>query len=129
MSIEFEVSAILHAPARLIYDAWMSSTGHARMTGGSAKITAEVGAEFEAWDGYIRGKNLILEPGRRIVQSWRTTEFSAEEKDSQIEVTFEKAGTGTKVAIHHTGLPAHGIQYKKGWVDNYFKPMKKYFEG
>jgi activator of HSP90 ATPase len=127
--MEFKVSAVIKAPAKRIYDAWLSSEGHARMTGGSAKINAKVGAEFEAWDGYIRGKNLILEPSKRIVQSWRTTEFSAEEKDSKIEVTFEKAGAGTRVTIHHTGLPPHGMEYKQGWVDNYFVPMKKYFEG
>jgi activator of HSP90 ATPase len=127
--MEFKVSTVIQAPPEKIYKAWLSSAGHAAMTGGSAKVSAKLGAEFEAWDGYIRGKNLILEPGKRIVQSWRTTEFSAEEKDSQIEVTFEKAGAGTKIIIHHTGLPAHGMEYKQGWVDNYFEPMKKYFEG
>lgn len=125
MAIEFRVSTIIPAPAKKIYDAWLNSEGHARMTGGSANITPRTGAEFEAWDGYIRGKNLILEPYRRIVQSWRTTEFSDEEEDSQIEVTFEKAGTGTKVTIHHTNLPPDGKQYQQGWVDNYFSPSKK----
>jgi activator of HSP90 ATPase len=129
MANQFVVSAIITAPAKKIYDAWLNSEGHARMTGGTARINAEVGAGFEAWDGYIRGKNLILEPSKRIVQSWRTTEFSEEESDSQIEVTFEKAGAGTKVTIHHTQLPKHGKQYKQGWVENYFEPMKKYFKG
>ncbi len=99
------------------------------MTGSPAKVSAKVGAAFEAWGGYIHGKNLILEPHQRIVQSWRTSEFSEDEKDSKIEVTFEKAGEGTKVTIHHTALPPHGMEYKDGWVENYFQPMKKYFEG
>jgi activator of HSP90 ATPase len=129
MTIEFNVSAVIKAPAKKIYDAWLNSEGHARMTGGSARVSDKVGAEFEAWDGYIRGKNLILEPGKRIVQSWRTSEFSGDEKDSRIEVTFEKAEEGTKVTIHHTNLPPHGKQYKQGWIDNYFEPMKKYFKG
>jgi activator of HSP90 ATPase len=129
MANEFEVSAVFPAPAKKIYDAWLNSDGHARMTGASAKASGKVGGEFEAWDGYIRGKNLILEPDARIVQSWRTAEFSAEEGDSQIEVTFKKAGTGTKVTIRHTSLPRHGKQYQQGWVENYFEPMKKYFKG
>jgi activator of HSP90 ATPase len=127
--MEFKVSTVIKAPAARIYDAWLNSEGHSRMTGGRAKVSDKVGAEFEAWDGYIRGKNLILEPRKRIVQSWRTTEFSKDEKDSQIEVTFEKAAKGTKVTIHHTDLPAHGMTYKGGWVENYFQPMKEYFEG
>jgi activator of HSP90 ATPase len=129
MAIQFVVSTFLNAPAKKIYNAWLNSEGHTRMTGGTARINAEVGAAFEAWDGYIRGKNLIMEPSRRILQSWRTSEFSGEEPDSQIEVTFENAGAGTKVTIRHTLLPAHGKQYQQGWVDNYFKPMKKYFKG
>ena len=129
MAIEFVVSTLIRAPAKKIYDAWLNSEGHARMTGGSARITDKVGEEFEAWDGYIRGKNLILEPSRRIVQSWRTTEFSNDEEDSKIEVTFTKAEGGTEVAIHHTNLPPHGKQYQQGWIDNYFDPMKEYFKG
>jgi activator of HSP90 ATPase len=129
MAIEFTVSTVISAPAKKIYDAWLNSEGHARMTGGSAIITPRAGAEFEAWDGYIHGKNLVLEPNRRIVQSWRTTEFSDDEEDSQIEVAFQKAAAGTKVSIHHTHLPPHGKQYRQGWVDNYFVPMKKYFKG
>ncbi|MFQ5945068.1 MAG: SRPBCC domain-containing protein, partial [Anaerolineae bacterium] len=87
-----------------------------------------VGAEFEAWDGYIQGRNLRLEPGKRIVQSWRTVEFEASEADSQIEVTFEAGEAGTKVTIRHTSLPPHGGQYEQGWVDSYFEPMKSYFQ-
>jgi activator of HSP90 ATPase len=128
-AMEFKVATVINAPAEKIYDAWLNSKKHAAMTGGTAKITPKVGAEFEAWDGYIRGRNLILEKGKRIVQSWRTTEFAKEEKDSQIELTFEKAAAGTKVTLHHTGLPPHATEYKQGWIDNYFVPMKKYFEG
>ena len=127
--MEFEISTVIQAPAKKIYDAWLNSEGHTRMTGGSAKVSDKLGAEFDAWDGYIHGRNLILEPGKRIVQAWRTTEFKKEEKDSKIEVTFEPAGKGTKVTIRHTDLPAHGMQYKDGWDENYFQPMKKYFKG
>ena len=127
--MEFEISTVIQAPAKKIYDAWLNSEGHTRMTGGSAKVSDKVGAEFDAWDGYIHGRNLILEPGKRIVQAWRTTEFKKEEEDSKIEVTFEPAGKGTKVTIRHTDLPAHGMQYKDGWDENYFQPMKKYFKG
>jgi activator of HSP90 ATPase len=126
--MEFTVSTMIKAPAVKIYNAWLSSKGHSGMTGSPAKVSDKVGGAFEAWDGYARGKNLILEPGKRIVQSWRTSEFSKEEADSQIEVKFEKAGEGTKVTIHHTNLPTHGMEYQDGWVENYFQPMKKYFE-
>ena len=127
MAIEFIVSDVFPASAREIYDTWLSSQGHSNMTGSPASISAVVGEEFTAWDGYILGKNLELEPGKRIVQTWRTTEFSADEPDSRIEITFEPQGNQTKLVLKHTGLPPHGGQYEQGWVDAYFEPMKEYF--
>ncbi len=73
------------------------------MTGGSASINSDWGGEFEAWNGYIHGKNLELEPGKRIVQSWRTSEFNADEPDSRIEITLEAVGDHDEAHI-----TAHG---------------------
>jgi activator of HSP90 ATPase len=98
------------------------------MTGGAASITAEVGDEFDAWDGYIHGKNLELEPGRHIFQSWRTVEFDESDPDSRLEISLQAEGLGTRLILKHTNLPSHGDQYQQGWVDNYFEPMKSYFE-
>ena len=128
MALEFEVSTIIAASAQEIYAAWLDSERHAAMTGSTARCSAQVGASFDAWDGYIQGVNLALEPGVRIVQSWRTTEFSESDPESQIEVTFAQVEGGTQVALRHSKLPAHGDQYKQGWVDSYFEPMKEYFE-
>jgi uncharacterized protein YndB with AHSA1/START domain len=128
MAIEFIVSTEIKASPEEIYNSWLSSDGHTKMTGGSANVTAEIGAEFEAWDGYIKGRNLELEPNKRIVQSWRTAEFSDDEEDSMLEITFKKKRNGTEVTIRHTHLPPHGRQYEQGWKENYFQPMKEYFE-
>ena len=49
------------------------------MTGAAARIAGRVGAAYSAWDGYIAGKTLELAPGKRIVQSWRTTEFASDD--------------------------------------------------
>jgi activator of HSP90 ATPase len=123
-----KVSAVIAADPKAVYDAWMSSKGHGAMTDSSAKVTARVGGAFSAWDGYISGKTLKLEPGSRIVQSWRTTEFGEKDPDSHLEVLLEKAKGGTKVTLVHTNIPAgHGAEYRKGWIDFYFKPMKEYF--
>ena len=62
---------------------------HARFTGGEASIEANVGGAHSAWDGYIWGRIIELEPGRRIVQTWRTSEFPEGSEDSQLEILFE----------------------------------------
>ena len=129
MGIEFVVSAIIPATPQEVYRAWLNSEEHGKMTGGSsATVSDQVGSEFTAWDGYIHGKNLELVPNQRIVQSWRTSEFSQAEPDSKIEITLEPAGKQTRLTLHHTNLPPHGGQYEDGWVESYFEPMKEYFK-
>lgn len=128
MAIAFEVSEVIQAKPETLYDAWLDSEQHAKMTGGAARVSAQVGGKFNAWDGYISGENVALEAPRRITQKWRTTEFDDADGDSMLEIEFMPEGDGTRVTIRHSNLPADGMQYKQGWVDAYFTPMKAYFE-
>ena len=125
--MEFTVKTSIEASAKAIYEAWLSSEGHSQMTGGEAFVSGEVGASFSAWDGYISGKNIRLEPHTSIIQSWRTTEFAEQEADSRIEVTLNEQEGFTELTLKHTNLPTHGEQYRKGWEDHYFIPMQAYF--
>ncbi|MGB8183295.1 MAG: SRPBCC domain-containing protein, partial [Stellaceae bacterium] len=102
MSLAFSVSDVVPAPPHAVYDAWLDSSAHAAMTGGHpATCSGRVGGTFTVWDGYITGKNLTLDPGKRIVQSWRTTKFTAADPDSEIEVLFEPVASGTLVTVNH----------------------------
>ena len=115
--------------AKILFDAWLSSDKHSSFTGGKAQILSRRGTRFTAWDGYIKGTNVIIQPYGRIVQKWRTTEFPPGAPDSNLEILFEKVDGGTKLTILHTNLPpGDGRKYEKGWQDYYFKPMKKYFK-
>ena len=58
----FTLSEIIPAKPAEIYEAWLSSEGHAAMTGSPAQVDGKVGGEFSAWDGYIFGKTLELTP-------------------------------------------------------------------
>ena len=127
MSIEFEVSDLIPASPDVVYTAWLDSDEHTKMTGGQAKVSAKVGERFEAWDGYIQGKNLELDSPKRILQNWRTSEFEDSENDSLLEILFEAEQDDTRIVIRHSNLPEHGMQYQQGWVDAYFIPMKAYF--
>ena len=127
MAIEFEVFDWIPAPPQVIYAAWLSSDPHSKMTGSPATASSQVGGHFEAWDGYIQGQNLELEPPTRIVQHWRTREFAESDSDSRLEILLVAEGKGTTVTIRHSELPDHGMQYQQGWIDAYFTPMKEYF--
>ncbi len=119
MSEEFEVTAVIsNASPRRVYDAWLSSEEHAAMTGGAtATCDPVVGGRHTAWDGYIEGVNVALEPNRRVVQTWRSTEFPDDAPDSQIEVLLEDAegGAATTIILRHTEIPdGQGDSYKQG---------------
>jgi activator of HSP90 ATPase len=128
MSYEYELTDVLPASPDDVYRAWLSSEEHGAMTGGSATIDPKVGGAFSAWDGYITGRTLALEPGRRIVQSWRTSEFADSDPDSEIEVLLAPVEGGTKLTLRHRNVPEDQPDYEhKGWQENYFDPMKEYF--
>lgn len=127
--LDFDLSVLIPATPRAIYDAWLTSAGHAAMTGATAEVSSEVGGSFSAWGGYITGQNLDLETGRRIVQAWRTTQFTEAEADSRVEILLEASDGGTLLTINHSELPEHGMQYLAGWRDHYVTPMTAYFGG
>jgi activator of HSP90 ATPase len=127
MNIEFEVFEIIPASPFEIYRSWLDSDAHSKMTGSPARMSSKVGGKFKAWDGYIQGRNIELEPPKRILQLWRTTEFADIEEDSLVEILIEDEQGSSKVTIRHTRLPQHGMQYQQGWRDSYFTPMKEYF--
>jgi uncharacterized protein YndB with AHSA1/START domain len=128
MQYAFTLTTTIPAPAQEIYEAWLDSVAHSEMTGSEAIMSDEVGAEVAAWDGYITGRNLELVPGERIVQSWRTNEFTDQHEDSIITLTLEEVADGTLLTLVHSKVPEGQTSYERGgWQVHYFEPMKEYF--
>jgi len=127
LAFAFALTDIIPAKPEDVYSAWLDARGHSDMTGSPAEALPIEGAAFTAWDGYISGRNLKLEPNRRIVQSWRTTRFAPGDPDSQIEVLLEPHREGTKLTLVHSNVPDGHESYREGWRDYYFEPMKLYF--
>ncbi len=119
-----KVSAALPAAAKVIYKAWLNSRQHTEMTGGKAVVSSKIGGRFKAWDGYITGKNIELVKDKRIIQLWRSSEFSENDLDSLLVVNLEDVSDGCKVTIVHS----QNTNYKQGWIDYYLLPMKSYFK-
>jgi uncharacterized protein YndB with AHSA1/START domain len=124
----FTLTALIPASPQEIYEAWLDTVTHSEMTGVEALMSDEIGAEVSAHDGYITGRNLELVPGERIVQSWRTADFSDEHGDSVITVTLEDADGGALLTLLHSNVPDEQTSYERGgWQEYYFEPMKRYF--
>lgn len=125
--IQFEIKTTFPVSAQTIYHAWLDSEQHEAMTGGEAVCSNTVNGSFTAWDEYISGHNIALTPYSKIIQSWRTSEFGADEEDSIIEITLSDTNGGCELTLKHTNIPEGQSDYKTGWEDHYFAPMQAYF--
>jgi uncharacterized protein YndB with AHSA1/START domain len=122
-----QVEETYPVPPAKIYEVWLDADAHGRFTGAPAMIDPVVGGKHTAHDDYIWGTFLELEPQRRIVQAWRTTEFPAEAHDSRVEVLLEAIEGGTRVTILHSNIPeGQGERYRHGWRDFYLDPLKSF---
>ena len=128
MKNEFTLVVTINSKAEKFYEAYLSSEGHTALTGSPARVDGTVDGDFTAWDGYIQGMFLELEKNKRIVQAWRTAEFPEEAEDSIVEILLEEDHGKTKLTLKHTNIPKGQMDnYKAGWEDFYFKPMREYF--
>ena len=129
MKNEFTLIVTINAKAEKFYEAYLSSEGHTALTGSPARVDGTLDGDFTAWDGYIQGMFLELEKNKRIVQAWRTAEFPAEAEDSIVEILLEEDHGKTKLTLKHTNIPKGQMDnYKTGWEDFYFKPMREWCE-
>ncbi|MGZ3884226.1 MAG: SRPBCC domain-containing protein [Bacteroidia bacterium] len=123
-----KLSITLPVSADELYKAWLSSKAHTAFTGAEATASSKLNGKFSAWDGYISGKNLELVPGKKIVQSWRTSEFADDAPDSILELSLEEKNKKTTLTLYHHGLQkGDAKKYTDGWEDFYFTPMKAHF--
>jgi len=130
MDRDLVMSVNLPVSPEKAYQDWLDSAAHSAFTGSSAEIDPIIGGKFNAWEGYIWGKTIELTPGKRIRQTWRTSEFPDDSPDSVLEVLFEPDGKGTRITLIHTIIPERQADgYEKGWKEFYFEPMKKYYMG
>ena len=111
-----------------VYDAFINARKHAEFTGAKATCDPRVGGEFAAYDGYITGKILELVRARKVVLEWKTTEWPVGYPPSRLEFTFEEKGDGTEVIMVHSDVPDQQAEnYRQGWIDYYWKPLREYF--
>jgi uncharacterized protein YndB with AHSA1/START domain len=117
MTDSLKMSILLPAKPQEVYEGWLNSKTHSIFTGGSsASIDSKLNGKYTAWDGYINGKNLELEPYTLIVQSWRTTDFPTDAPDSRLEVRFEEKSGKTKMTLIHTHLPEDQVEIGRAHV-------------
>lgn len=112
-----------------VYDAYVDPKKHSEFTDSTATGKPVVGGKFTAWDGYISGKFLELEEGKRVVQEWRSTDFPEDYPSSRLELTFREVPKGTEIVMVHSNVPLdQESETAEGWTEFYWEPLKEYFK-
>ena len=128
MSQTIRQTATFKATAHEVYEALMDSKKHGEFTGSEAKISRKVGGKFTVYGGEIEGENLELEPDRKIVQSWRYSDWPAGVYSKAAFSLAESKGK-TRLSFTQTGVPDDKYEeIKQGWKDYYWGPMKGLLE-
>jgi len=118
-------SVTLRATPHDVYEVLMDAKKHSALTGSEVRIERSVGGKFSVYGSEIQGSNLELVPDRKIVQSWR---YSNWPKGHYSKATFllEEVPNGTHLAFTQTEVPEEFCQdIAQGWKDYYWEPMKE----
>ena len=119
---------VIPASPQEVYDAYVDPKKHSAFTESKATGKAVVDGKFTAWDGYIFGKFLELDDGKRVVQEWTSTDFPKGYGPSKLELCFNKVAGGTEIIMVHSNVPEElADDTADGWTEWYWDPLKKYF--
>lgn len=130
MTRAIQQSVTLRALPHELFNTFLDSKKHTALTGAPAKIGKRTGARFTAFGGQLLGRTLLIEPGRLIVQSWRSKGWKASDPDSILMLRFSKAKGGGRIDLIHIGVPQHDHKgVTKGWKQYYWIPWQKRLAG
>ncbi len=122
-------SAVFKASPQQLFRIYTDSRMHSAATRSKALVSAKVGARFTAFDGMLAGRNLVVVPGRMIVQAWRATHWKKSDPDSILIMTFSKMPGGGRIDLVHVGVPPYDHRgVRLGWPKYYWRPWKSYLK-
>jgi activator of HSP90 ATPase len=123
-------SVVLPAPAEELYATYLDPELHSAVTGAPVTVSAETGAQFQAFGGQISGTTISVLPATLIVQSWRSTNLGEGDPDSTLILSFVPEGGNGRIDLIHVDVPERDFQgVSDGWEKYYWTPWKRYLAG
>jgi activator of HSP90 ATPase len=123
-------TAVLPASPDRLFDMYLDPKQHAAITGADVSISSQPGAEFKAFNGMLSGRVLAITPKRMIVQTWRSSNWRADDLDSILILTFDHDSAGGRIELAHVNVPDHDYDgVNEGWEKFYWTPWRRYLEG
>jgi uncharacterized protein YndB with AHSA1/START domain len=113
------------AAPKTIYSILADSKRRSALTGRKAAISRNVGGAFSTDNGRVRGINVDLAPGKRIVQAWRRDDFPDGVYSIAAVTLAPTPGGGTELVLTHRGVPKQLIpDTERYWRSSYWEKMK-----
>jgi uncharacterized protein YndB with AHSA1/START domain len=125
-----EQTVDINASPHDVYEAYMDSEKHTEFTGAKASVSPEIGGEFSAYDGALRGTILELVPDAKIVQTWRGSDDGwVPGHFSTATFSLEAIDGGTRLTFVQTRVPEKSFeQISQGWQTFYWPKIKQWLE-
>jgi activator of HSP90 ATPase len=123
------IAASLPAAPETLFDMYLDPAAHTAFTGLPVTIEPRPGAPFRAFEGSIAGTILHVEPKRLIVQTWRSINFSSDDIDSVLVLSFWPDETGARIELVQINVADRdfaGVSH--GWEKYYWTPWRAYLE-
>ena len=113
-----------------LYNCMMDARKHSSFTSDEAVIEDKEGTTFSVFGGYAHGKNIVLERGKKIVQTWRAnTDGWPANHFSEVVFVLTTVEGGCQLDFYQTDIPAAvADSIEKGWNEYYWEPLKIYLE-
>jgi activator of HSP90 ATPase len=112
-----------------IFEMLMDSKKHSQFTESDAKISRKVGGKFTTYDGYASGVNKVLVKDKKIVQTWRGSDWP-EGLFSTITIELANISSKTKLTFVQENVPEDQYEsIKKGWIEFYWDRIKEVLKG
>jgi len=120
-------SIVLPATPAKLFTMYLDPKSHAAITGGAVTISATPNSRFRAFNGSLNGRTLLAEKPRLIVQSWRSTNFHADDADSTLFLSFHDAGKNKGcIELVHLDVPKRDYKgVTEGWELYYWTPWRR----
>jgi activator of HSP90 ATPase len=111
----------------VLFELYLNAKKHALVTAAPAVISTREGTNFSLQAGHITGKNLQLIKNKLIVQSWRASDWKAEDIDSTVIMHFKPKGKDVILYFVQGNVPNKYVNsINKAWKKSYWKPWKKH---
>jgi len=102
----------------------MDSKKHAAFTGEEAKIDNTAGGAFTAYDNFIEGTTIELEPDKKIIQQWRAADWPEGHYSTAIFELSEKNGATTLHFTQENVPDTFAEDVADGWHEHYWEKMQ-----